>query len=77
MPGGRLTDDAGGWPMVVRLFVAGQTRWREVWGRVRADDGATAVEYAIMLAFVFLAVILAVAYLGQATNEPFENVRFE
>jgi Flp pilus assembly pilin Flp len=62
--------------MVVRLFAAWQTRWEEDWGRVRADDGATAVEYALMLAFIFLAVILAVAYLGQATKEPFENVRF-
>lgn len=63
--------------MLVRLFAAGQTRWGEVRGFVREEDGATAVEYALMLAFIFLAVILAVAYLGQATNEPFENVRFE
>jgi Flp pilus assembly pilin Flp len=63
--------------MVVRLFAAGQSRWGEVWGRVRGDDGATAVEYALMLAFIFLGVILAVAYLGQATKEPFENVRFD
>jgi Flp pilus assembly pilin Flp len=63
--------------MVVRLFAAGQT-WRgEVWGHIRGDDGATALEYALMLAFIFLAVILAVAYLGQATREPLENVRFE
>jgi Flp pilus assembly pilin Flp len=63
--------------MVVRWFAAGQTLWGEVRRRIGADGGATAVEYALMLAFIFLAVILAVAYLGQATKEPFENVRFE
>jgi pilus assembly protein Flp/PilA len=39
-----------------------------------SEDGATAVEYALMVALIAMAVILAVTFLGQATNETFQNV---
>jgi Flp pilus assembly pilin Flp len=41
------------------------------------ERGATAVEYAIMLAFIAAIIVAAVAYLGQATNSQFEKVTFE
>jgi len=46
--------------------------------RLRLDDryGATAVEYALMLAFIFAAIVVAVAYLGQQTNSQFSSVHF-
>jgi len=39
------------------------------------EDGPTAVEYAVMLALIFLAVIATVGVLGQNTSESFEPVR--
>lgn len=41
---------------------------------LNSQDGATAVEYALMVALIAMAVILAVTFLGQATNETFQNV---
>ena len=35
---------------------------------LRSEDGATMVEYALMLAFIAMACIAAVALLGGATN---------
>lgn len=39
------------------------------------EDGPTAVEYAVMLALIFLAVIATVSVLGENTSESFEPVR--
>jgi pilus assembly protein Flp/PilA len=39
-----------------------------------SEDGATAVEYALMVALIAMAVILAVTFLGQATNQTFQDV---
>jgi len=39
-----------------------------------SEDGATAVEYALMVALIAMAVILAVTFLGQATNQAFQDV---
>jgi pilus assembly protein Flp/PilA len=40
------------------------------------DDGATAVEYAIMLALIAMVIVGAVTILGQETNSAFERVEF-
>lgn len=42
-------------------------------GRFRSEEGATAIEYALMLALIFLAVIAGAALVGQGTNENFES----
>jgi pilus assembly protein Flp/PilA len=42
--------------------------------RLSSEDGATAVEYALMVALIAMAVILAVTFLGQATNQTFQDV---
>jgi Flp pilus assembly pilin Flp len=39
-----------------------------------ADDGATAVEYALMLALIFMAVIVAVGFLGRSTSNAYSQV---
>lgn len=36
-----------------------------------SDDGATAVEYAMMIGLIFLAVLLAIQSFGQATSANF------
>ena len=38
-----------------------------------AEDGPTAVEYAIALMFIFLACLSAVIFLGQSTASSFES----
>jgi pilus assembly protein Flp/PilA len=40
---------------------------------LRSDDGATAVEYAVMLALVLLACFGAVILVGQATSTSYTN----
>jgi pilus assembly protein Flp/PilA len=52
----------------------GLSRGRAWVGRLLlADDGATAVEYALMLALIALVVVGAVTYLGQSTSSQFAN----
>ncbi len=40
---------------------------------LKAEDGPTAVEYAVMLAMIILAVIGTVQAVGTATNSTFAN----
>ena len=44
---------------------------------MQAEDGPTAVEYAIMLALIVIVCIAAVQAIGAATNNAFENVATE
>ena len=48
-----------------------------VWRLLRAEDGPTAVEYALLLALVLLAVLAGVVTFGEATNGCFERSRDE
>ncbi|MGH2680244.1 MAG: Flp family type IVb pilin [Actinomycetota bacterium] len=44
------------------------------WKRwMASEDGATAVEYALMIALIALVVVVAVTFLGQETNSVYEN----
>lgn len=56
----------------------GCVRWMGLIARVqyrlRSEDGATAVEYALMVALIAMVIIVAVTFLGQATNQTFQNV---
>ena len=62
--------------MILRLCSKAQV-WRAAIGdRVLEDRGATAVEYALMLALIAMVVLAAVTFLGQATNSSFESVEF-
>jgi Flp pilus assembly pilin Flp len=58
---------------VVRLFIE---RARCVVRRLGGQDGATAVEYALMLALIAMAVFVAVQFLGQQTNSGFSSMSF-
>ena len=44
---------------------------------MQAEDGPTAVEYAIMLALIVIVCIAAIQLVGQAANDAFENVAGE
>ncbi|TMK18008.1 MAG: Flp family type IVb pilin [Actinobacteria bacterium] len=42
--------------------------------RALEDRGATAVEYALMLALIAIVIIAAVAFLGKATSNKFSTI---
>jgi Flp pilus assembly pilin Flp len=76
-PGAVPGHKRSGSKVFLRLYVGTQVRWLGLRERVVDESGATAVEYAIMLAFIAAIIVAAVAYLGQATNSQFEKVTFE
>ena len=39
-----------------------------------SEDGATAIEYALMVALIAMVIIASVMFLGQSTNQMFQNV---
>jgi pilus assembly protein Flp/PilA len=59
---------------VQHLFLNAKAWWD---GLVREEDGATAVEYALMLALIAMAVVVAVTALGLSVNDLFGSVSFE
>jgi len=42
--------------------------------RLRSEEGATAVEYALMVALIAVVIIVAVTFLGTATSDKFQQV---
>jgi pilus assembly protein Flp/PilA len=62
--------------MLLRWYVAAQVHRTSLRERLVEERGATAVEYAIMLGFIAAVIVVAVAYLGQVTNNQFEKVTF-
>jgi pilus assembly protein Flp/PilA len=42
--------------------------------RLRSEEGATAVEYALMVALIAVVIIVAVTFLGVATSDKFQQV---
>jgi len=44
---------------------------------LKEESGPTAVEYAVMLAMILLAVFAAVSVIGQETNNKFNNVALQ
>jgi pilus assembly protein Flp/PilA len=62
--------------MLLRWSVGAQVWFAEQRDRLLGERGATAVEYALMLALIFAVVAVAVAYLGTRTTEGFDKVDF-
>lgn len=42
--------------------------------RLGSEDGATAIEYALMVALIAMVLLMAVTFLGQATSTKFLDV---
>jgi Flp pilus assembly pilin Flp len=61
----------------LRWFSGAQVHASRLRERLIEERGATAVEYAIMLAFIAAVIVVAVAFLGQVTNSQFEKVTFD
>ena len=56
--------------MFLSLFVNLQTRWNEM----RNEDGATAVEYGLMVALIAAVIVLVVTTLGTDIKNAFQKV---
>jgi pilus assembly protein Flp/PilA len=48
--------------------------WSKMRELVVSEEGATATEYAVMLALIIVVAIVAITNLGQKVNETFENI---
>lgn len=73
MRAAHATDGMKGITMLLRVITRVQVWHAEMRDRLFDEHGATAVEYALMLALIFMVVIAAVAYMGQQTNAGFEK----
>ena len=56
--------------MFLRLYTKAQARFREL----REERGATAVEYALMVALIAVVIIAAVTVLGENASIKFDSV---
>ena len=60
--------------MFLRLYTGVTTWWNDLTDRAAEDGGATAVEYALMIALIAVVIIVAVAFIGKAASNQFSSV---
>ena len=60
--------------MLLHIYTGAQTWWADLKGRLQEDGGATAVEYALMVALIAAVIIVAVGVLGGNANSQFVKV---
>ena len=48
--------------------------WADLKQRISEDRGATAVEYALMVALIAIVIILAVTFIGESASSKFSQV---
>ena len=60
--------------MFLRLYTGVTTWWTDLKARADEEYGATAVEYALMVALIAVVIIAAVAFLGHAASNQFSTV---
>ena len=65
-----IDQEEGGEQMFLRLYTKAQARFREL----REERGATAVEYALMVALIAVVIIAAVTVLGENASTKFSSV---
>lgn len=65
-----------GWSMFLRQFIRAQVWKATLRDRLLEARGATAVEYALMLALIAMVIFASVAFLGTQTSGHFEQVDF-
>lgn len=59
---------------MLKLYTGMQTWWADLKGRVTEERGATAVEYALMVALIAVVIIAAVTFIGESASEKFDTV---
>lgn len=60
--------------MFLNLYTGVTTWWNDLKERAQEERGATAVEYALMVALIAVVIIVAVTFLGLATSDKFQLV---
>ena len=60
--------------MFLRLYTGAQTWWGDLTSRMSEEGGATAVEYALMIALIAAVIITAVTTLGKNASTQFTTV---
>ena len=60
--------------MFLRIYTGVTTWWSDLKVRAEEEKGATAVEYALMVALIAVMIIAAVAFLGKAASNKFSTV---
>ena len=60
--------------MFLRLYTGVTTWWNDLKDRAAVEGGATAVEYALMIALIAVVIIVAVAFIGKAASNQFSSV---
>lgn len=60
--------------MFLALYTGVQTWWGDLKLRAREEGGATAVEYALMVALIAAVIIVAVTALGNNASTKFSDV---
>jgi pilus assembly protein Flp/PilA len=59
---------------MLELYTGLTTWWADLKERISEDRGATAVEYALMVALIAVVIILAVTFLGTSAESKFNQV---
>ncbi|MGZ8630038.1 MAG: Flp family type IVb pilin [Actinomycetota bacterium] len=59
---------------MLRLYTGVTTWWADLKGRTTEEGGATAVEYALMVALIAVVIIAAVAFIGTESRDTFQEV---
>ena len=59
---------------MLRLYTGVSTWWNDLKGRAAEEGGATAVEYALMVALIAVVIIAAVAFIGKSASTQFNSV---
>ena len=60
--------------MFLRLYTSATSWWDGLKARAAEEGGATAVEYALMVALIAVVIIAAVAFIGTSSSEQFHSV---
>ena len=60
--------------MFLRMYTGVSTWWSDLKERAADEGGATAVEYALMVALIAAVIIVAVTTLGNNANDKFTTV---
>jgi pilus assembly protein Flp/PilA len=59
---------------MLKLYTGLQTWWADLKDRTMEEHGATAVEYALMVALIAVVIILAVTFIGTSAESKFNQV---
>jgi len=59
---------------MLKLYTGLQTWWADLKERATEEHGATAVEYALMVALIAVVIIVAVTFIGTSASSKFSEV---